>query len=30
MIIAKKYKIIEKLNQGEFGTIFKGEHIRTQ
>jgi serine/threonine protein kinase len=30
MIIAKKYKIIEKLNHGEFGTIFKGQHIRTQ
>jgi serine/threonine protein kinase len=30
MIIANKYKIIEKLNNGEFGTIFKGENIRTK
>jgi len=30
MIIANKYKIIEKINNGEFGTIFKCENIRTQ
>jgi serine/threonine protein kinase len=30
MIIANKYKIMEKLNNGEFGTIFKGENIRTK
>jgi casein kinase I family protein HRR25 len=30
MIIANKYKIIEKLNNGEFGTIFKAENIRTK
>jgi serine/threonine protein kinase len=30
MIIANKYKITEKLNNGEFGTIFKGENIRTK
>ena len=30
MILAKKYKIIEKLNNGEFGTIFKAENIRTK
>lgn len=30
MIIANKYKIIEKLGSGEFGTIFKGENIRTK
>lgn len=30
MIIANKYKIIEKLNSGEFGTIFKAENIRSK
>jgi serine/threonine protein kinase len=30
MLIANKYKIIEKLGSGEFGTIFKGENIRTK
>jgi casein kinase I family protein HRR25 len=30
MIIANKYKLIEKLNNGEFGTIFKAENIRTK
>jgi casein kinase 1 len=30
MIIANKYKITEKLNNGEFGTIFKAENIRTK
>ena len=29
MIIANKYKIIEKLAEGCFGCIFKGENIRT-
>jgi len=29
MIIANKYKIIEKLGEGSFGLIFKGENIRT-
>ena len=30
MIIANKYKIIERIGNGEFGTIFKGENIRTR
>lgn len=30
MIIANKYKLIEKLNNGEFGTIFKAENVRTK
>jgi hypothetical protein len=30
MILANKYKIIEKMNNGEFGTIFKGENVRTE
>ena len=29
MIIANKYKILEKLGEGGFGYIFKGENIRT-
>lgn len=29
MIIANKYKIIENINNGNFGSIFKGENIRT-
>lgn len=29
-MIANKYKIIEKLNSGGFGTIFKAENIRTK
>ena len=29
MIIANKYKIIEKIGEGCFGFIFKGENIRT-
>jgi serine/threonine protein kinase len=29
MIIANKYKIIENINKGNFGSIFKGENIRT-
>jgi serine/threonine protein kinase len=30
MIIANKYKLIEKISNGEFGYIFKGENIRTK
>ena len=30
MIIANKYRLIEKIGMGEFGTIFKGENIRTK
>lgn len=30
MIIANKYEMQRKLNQGEFGTIFKARHIRTE
>ena len=30
MIIANKYKLIERIGNGEFGTIFKGENIRTK
>jgi serine/threonine protein kinase len=30
MIIANKYKILEKISNGEFGYIFKGENIRTK
>ena len=30
MIIANKYKILEKIGKGGFGTIFKGENIRTK
>ena len=29
-MIANKYRIIEKLNEGSFGQIFKGENIRTK
>lgn len=29
MIIANKYRLIERLGNGGFGTIFKGENIRT-
>ena len=30
MIIANKYKILEKIGDGEFGSIYRGENIRTQ
>ena len=30
MIIANKYKLMERIGKGEFGTIFKGENIRTK
>jgi len=30
MIIANKYRVQHKLNNGEFGTIFKAVHIRTE
>ena len=29
-MIAHKYKLIEKINEGSFGTIFKAENIRTK
>ena len=29
-MIARKYKLIEKINEGSFGTIFKAENIRTK
>ena len=29
MIIDKKYEIIEKLNEGSFGQVYKAKHIRT-
>jgi serine/threonine protein kinase len=29
MIIANKYEILNKLNEGAFGSVFKGKHIRT-
>jgi serine/threonine protein kinase len=29
MIIANKYELLEKLNSGSFGTVYKGKHIRT-
>ena len=29
-MIAYKYKLIEKINEGSFGTIFKAENIRTR
>ena len=28
-IIQNKYKLIEKIGQGSFGSIYKGENIRT-
>jgi casein kinase I family protein HRR25 len=30
MLIANKYKLIEKINNGEFGAIYKGENMRTK
>lgn len=30
MLIANKYRLIERLGNGGFGTIFKGENIRTK
>jgi len=29
-MIANKYKLIEKINEGTFGTVFKAENIRTK
>lgn len=29
-MIANKYKLIEKIKEGAFGIIFKGEHVRTR
>ena len=29
-MLANKYKLIERIGNGEFGTIFKGENIRTK
>jgi serine/threonine protein kinase len=30
MLINKKYKVLEKIGKGTFGTIYKGENIRTK
>lgn len=30
MIISNKYKVLQKIGQGEFGNIFKGENIHTK
>jgi len=29
MIIDNKYELLEKLNEGSFGAVFKGKHVRT-
>ena len=29
-LINKKYRIIEKIGEGSFGLIYKGENIRTR
>jgi len=29
-MIGNKYRILEKINSGEFGQLFKGENIRTK
>ena len=29
-LINKKYKIIEKIGEGAFGLIYKGENVRTR
>ena len=29
MIISKKYELIEKLNEGSFGTVYKAKNIIT-
>ena len=28
-MISNKYELIEKLNEGSFGQVFKGKHVRT-
>ena len=29
MIISNKYELLEKLNEGSFGQVYKGKHVRT-
>ena len=29
MIISNKYELIEKINEGSFGQVYKGKHVRT-
>ena len=29
MMISNKYELIEKLNEGSFGQVYKGKHVRT-
>ena len=29
MILANKYELLEKLNEGSFGQVYKAKHVRT-